>query len=187
MLGWLIEGLVSLAIRSPMNRRAFGRIVERGRGRPVPERERNLLIAANMRGSLRKVVDSIGNRAKFAVIFSQGREFIFGDGFYHNVVAAINAPLSPTVLAPLTPELSVLMATPARYTAEPKLSTIVVSNEEVNALNLIVQIYAKEEIFYRAERPPLTEHFTANEHRELALFGENPIEEMIAELPGVLG
>ena len=63
MLGGLVEGLVSLAIRSPMNRQALVRLAERLRG-PLPERERNLLIAANMKGCQRKVADSIGTRAR---------------------------------------------------------------------------------------------------------------------------
>ena len=119
------------------------------------------------------------------MIFSAEREFVFGDGFYHNVVAPINAPLSPRILAPLTPWLSVLMARPTRYIAEPKLSTLVVSAEEANMLNEIIQIYAKGELFYRSERPTVTEYFAVNKHLELAQADQNPIEDMIENLPGV--
>ena len=79
----LAEGLVSLAVRSPQNREASVSLAEKLRG-PLPERERNTLIGANMRNSQRIVVKSIGTRGKFAVIRSPDREFIFGDGFFHN-------------------------------------------------------------------------------------------------------
>ena len=37
-----------------------------------------------MRNSHRLIADSIMSRGKFVAVYSQGREFVFGDGFFHN-------------------------------------------------------------------------------------------------------
>src|SRR5216117_1802369 len=79
----LTECVVSLAVRSPMNREASVSLAEHLRG-PIPNPKRNALIGANMRRSQRLIADSIGANGKFAVLFSLGTEFIFGDGFFHN-------------------------------------------------------------------------------------------------------
>ena len=97
----LTECVVSLAVRSPMNREASVALAERLRG-PIPNPQRNTLIGANMRHSQRLIADSIGANGKFAVLFSHGREFIFGDGFFHNVKAVVNPPIGPKILAPIT-------------------------------------------------------------------------------------
>src|SRR5436190_5251546 len=94
----LTECVVSLAIRSPMNRETSVALAEHLRG-PLPSAERRAVIGLNMRRSQRLVADTIVANGKFAVLFSQGKEFIFGDGFFHNVRAVVNPPMSQTILA----------------------------------------------------------------------------------------
>jgi hypothetical protein len=182
-LRMLTECVVSLAVRSPMNREASVALAEDLRG-PLPERERNTLIAMNMRRSQRVVADSIGARAKFAVLFSEGREFIYGDGFFQNVKCVTDAPHSPKILAPLTPTLSVIICRPGSYLTEPRLSTIVLTDDEVAMCNDAVQVYAREMLFYRFEKPALIEAFTRGEHLEYG-HPDNPIANLIRAMPGV--
>jgi hypothetical protein len=179
----LTECVVSLAVRAPMNREASVALAERLRG-PLPERERNALIGLNMRSSQRLIADSIGARGKFAVLFSNGREFIFGDGFFHNVKAAVNAPSLPKILAPITPNISVVVSRPKSYSVEPRLSTIVLTNDEVERCNHAVQVYSRKALFYRSDKPQLDEAFTREEHREYAQ-PDNPIDTLITSIPGV--
>jgi hypothetical protein len=181
----LVEGLVSLVVRSPLNRAALIGPAEKLRG-PLPERERNTLIALNMRGCQRRLVSHIGTRAKFAVIFSPDREFVFGDGFYSNLLASVGPPLAPRVLVPLTPRISVLMARPSElYCSDPRLVTLVVTAEETRNLNGIIQAYSKAAMFYRTEAPDISEHFLAAEHMQFASSAGNIIAQMIESLPGV--
>lgn len=179
----LVECLVSLAVRSPMNRAAAVGLAEKLRG-PIPEPERSALIGSNMRRAHGRAVKSIGTRGKYVVLFSPEREFIFGDGFFHNITTPGNAPLSPQVLAPLTPEISVLIAVPMQYSPEPRLTTIVVSREEADVLNRTVQVYAGDALFYRDERPELTEEFSLGKHCSYSHPG-NPIATFIHSIPGV--
>jgi hypothetical protein len=152
--GQLVEGLISLAIRSPMTRESAVSVAEHYRG-PLPERERNSLIAVNLRDMHRRAVQAFGVRGKATAILSPDREFIFGDGFYHNLNSPSMAPHSARILAPLTPRLSVLYALPTQYRPEPRLSTLVIGADEAAALNDVVQVYARERLFYRADRPDL--------------------------------
>lgn len=181
-LNLLIEGIVSLAVRSPMNRNAAVSLAEDFRG-GLPEREREALVALNMRYQQRMAADAIGTRGKFAVIYSPDREFIFGDGFFHNITSPAAPPMNPEILVPLTPDISVLFARPSQYTTEPKLSTLVVDAAEADALNHTVQIYAKDMIFYRSEPPAIADEFRKGRH--LRYVGpDRPIDKLIHSIPG---
>ena len=179
----LVECIVSLAVRSPRFRERAVAVAEHLRG-PLPEQERNSLIAMNMRNSQRVVADSIRVHGKFAVLFSPKREFIFGDGFYSTLTAPADAPNSPKMLVPITPHISVLYARPNSYGTNPKLVTMVVSDDEAKGLNDAVQVYAKDFIFYRSEKPELTEPFQQRQHLMYA-DPAHPIERLIDAIPGV--
>lgn len=183
----LVESIVSLAIRSPMQRELAVGVAEavRGKGR-LPERERNTLIALNMRDSHERAVSQIGTSGKFAVLYSPKREFIFGDGFFHN----IRSPVQPyqinsyKMLVPLTPEISVLYAQPRQYKTEPRFFTLVVAPIEVDALNDVVQIYSRNSIFYRSEKPTLLSHYEEGVHKSYSDVN-NPVDKIITAIPGV--
>jgi len=181
--GQMVESLTSLAIRSPMTREACVGIAERFRG-PLPEWERNSLIAMNMRDMHARAVQAFGVRGKATAILSPDREFVFGDGFYHNLTSPSGAPHAPNILAPLTPRLAVLYARPMQYTVEPRLSTLVIAADEAEALNRVVQIYARDKLFYRSDRPDVTEEYRAAKHLQFSSPG-HLVEEMIHGMPGV--
>jgi hypothetical protein len=179
----LIEGVVSLAVRSPMNREAAVGLAEKLRG-PLPERERNGLIGFNMCHSFNSAMRACGDRGKIAIIYSPDREFIFGDGFFHNITSPAVAPMTPQVLVPLTPEISVLYVIPTRYRTEPQLSTIVIEPDEATVLNNTVQVYARKALFYRSEKPELLDEFRQGRHLRYSR-SDHPIAQLIHSLPGV--
>lgn len=178
----LVEGLVSLAVRSPMNREAAVALAERWNG-ALQKDYRNSIIGMNLRHVQRMVADNIGTRGKFAVLYSPGREFIFGDGFFHNILSPSTAPHSPEILVPLTPEIAVLYARPWQYSTDPKLVTIVLTDEEVRFINDTMQVYSRQYIFYRSQQPDITESFRLGRHQQYR-YG-NPVDRLIAELSGV--
>lgn len=182
----LIESLVSLAIRCPMHRESAVSLAEkiRGGGR-LPERERNALIAMNMRDSHQSAVSLIGTRGKFAILYSPFREFIFGDGFFHNITSPVQVQLSePKILVPITPEISVLYARPSQYLTEPRLFTFMVTAEEAVVLNNVVQIYSGNCIFYRTEKPMIIPDYKGGKH--MSYTGKNnPVDTLISAIPGV--
>lgn len=179
----LTECVVSLAVRSPMNREASVAAAEHLRG-SLKKPERGALIAMNMRNSQRLIADSIGASAKFAVLYSQVREFIFGDGFFHNVTAVVNRPLAPTIVAPITPNIAVIVTRPTAYMVEPRLSTLVLNDGEVEVCNHAVQVYARNALFFRNDRPFIDAAFARAEHLRYA-HPDNPISELVRNIPGI--
>lgn len=182
----LVESIVSLAIRSPMQRETAVRTAEAVRGgERLPEWERNSLITMNMRDSHQRAVSQIGTRGKFAVLYSPDLEFIFGDGFFHNVRSPVQYQLnSYKILVPITPEISVLYASPRQYITEPRLFTFVITPEEADTLNNMVQIYSRNSLFYRSEKPTIIPEYEEAEHMEYA-DTENPVDKLISAIPGV--
>ncbi len=179
----LTESIVSLAVRSPMNRQSACGLAEHFRG-PLPARERNSIIGANIRHTQRAVSDAIRSRAKFCVIFSPEKELVFGDGFYSTVRSPGEHLMNPRILAPITPNLAVLIARPMSYAVEPRLTTLVATSADTDALNHAVQVYAKDAIFYRSQAPTVTDAFATGQHCVYSNPG-HPIDSFVHSLPGV--
>lgn len=182
-LAALTESVVSLAVRSPMNREAACGLAERFRG-PLPPRERSSIIGLNMRLTQRRVSDTIGSRAKFCVIFSPEREFIFGDGFFSNIRSPGEGLMTHRVLAPITPNMAVLIVRPQQCRPDPRLVTFVATPADVDAMNHAVQVYTKDALYFRSERPEITDAFSRAQHL-IYSRPDNPIEAFIHTLPGV--
>lgn len=180
----LTECVVSLAVRSPMNREASVALAEDMRSGRIINPERDVLIGLNMRNSQRVVADTIGARAKFAVLISSGREFIFGDGFFHNIQAVANPPIAPKMVAPITPTVSVAVFRPTSFSTEPRLSTIVLSDAEVEACNHAAQVYSRKALFFRTTKPTIEDVFVRGEHRVYS-DPHNPMDNLLSSIPGV--
>lgn len=179
----LIECLVSLAVRSPMHREQAVSLAEHLDG-PLPEQQRNSLIGANSRHSLRNAVRGLGTSGKAMAIFSPEREFIFGDGFFHNLTVNGHHWNHPKMLVPLTPWLSILFVRPIGYRTEPKLVTVVADSPETDALNFAAKVYSKNALFFRSEKPCVGDEFTCGRHKIFADH-RNSVDDLIHHIPGV--
>lgn len=135
----LCECLVSLAVRLPKFRQGIVRFVEHIRSN-VQKTEQKPLIAANMRQTYSFMKENVSGRGKFLVIFSNAKEFIFGDGFYHNISNGSQYMFNARVLVPLTPRIAVLYAAPMEYMVEPRLVTIKADENLVVLFNETIQI-----------------------------------------------
>lgn len=178
---YLIEGLVSLVVRSPKFRECAVAIAERLRG-PLPVKERLSLIGANMRHCQRMIADHFGTRGKFAAIYSPDREFIFGDGFYTTINSTSAPPFNARILVPLTPDIAVFYCMPPAYNPNPQLSTLVISADEAKSFNDAVQVYSKDCLFYKNERPEIIDAFRRNEH--LVYQYPDPFDQLASDLSG---
>ncbi len=118
------------------------------------------------------------------IIYSPERELIFGDGFFHNILPPTPHLLNPKILAPITPWLAILYTQPMTYRIDPKLATLTINREEADALNFAVQVYAKNHLFYRSEKPAMVDAYTQGKH---LLFADdkNAVDTLIHEIPGV--
>lgn len=180
----LTECAVSLVVRSPMNRDAFASLSGRFGFPPASAAERNAVISMNMLGKQRRMSESIGATGKFAVLFSTRREFIYGDGCFNNLHGAVDPPHYPKLLVPITPTIAVIVCCPTRYFVEPRISSIVLTDEEVRYCNHAVQVHARAELFSRSEFSELDSAFTIGERRMYAHL-DNPIDMLIRAIPGI--
>jgi hypothetical protein len=183
MLTALTECAVSLAVRSPRNREASVGIAERLRG-PISSPERETLIAYNMQSSQRVVSDKIGANGKYVVLFSNSKEFIYGDGFFHNVCGVLTPRVGAKIFAPITPDISVCIMYPGSFRVEPRLSTIVLSDEEIDFCNNAVQIYSRQALYFRSEKPEIHEAYASGRHLVYAST-ENSMDFLLSHIPGI--
>ena len=139
---------------------------------------------ANMRHGLENLTRAFGGSGKAVAIFSPERELIFGDGFFTNVTPPAQHVLRPRAIVPLTPSLAILIQRPGAYMADPNLCTLVVNQQEADELNGIVQVYAKEVVFYRSERPSILPEFERGEHLRFA-DDRNFADRLCYLVPGV--
>jgi hypothetical protein len=179
----LVESLVSLAVRSPKFRAAAVSLAVHLRGPLCPD-ERHVLEAMNMRHCQRMIADGCKRGGKLVALYAKEGEFIFGDGFYNSATGVSAPPISPRILVPLTPQIAVLFSRPMAFCVEPRLTTLVVDASEVDALNDVVQTYAKDWLFYRDIRPEIGEHFRVREHR-IFTDANNPVDQIARDIPGV--
>lgn len=184
MLKLMTECAVSLAVRGPRNREACVSLAVQLRG-SIPSAERNSLIGMNMRNSQRVLSDSIGSRAKFVAIYSEKKEFVFGDGFFHNVTIVQMAPSRPKMLVPITPNISIVVFRPGMFTLEPKLTTLVLEEEEVDRCNHAVQVYSRNAIYYRSQMPEQVDDAFRCATHQIYADPNNPVDSLLNSIPGV--
>lgn len=174
----------SLLARSPSIRASIKRTTEyyrRGFGLADPTADKTL-IAANQRG----LYDAYRKRmthGRWAILFSDEREFIAGDGFLHNFPAsqdALNSGLK--LVLPILPTATIVYMSPMQYPTEPRLVTLRLGGEEVERLNAITQVYASDFLFYRDEKPELSEPFKHGEHRQFQYHGHYWLDPLLDDL-----
>ncbi len=123
--------LASLIIRSPCFRHRVDsgtRALRERMGFREGQGDRALL-GLNIRHG-QKTLSSAMQRGKLAILFSVGREFIFGDGFMHNIHSVANRPQSPRCLLPLTPDIAIFYASPMQCRRFPKAFAMNLTDEE---------------------------------------------------------
>lgn len=177
----LVECIVSLVVRSPKFRETGAAIAESFRG-PLGERERNALISANIMHCQRRIADGIGTSGKFVVLFTHEREFHFGDGFYHNLNSQTQNGFDARIVVPITPNVAVFYCRPNRFRTEPRLMTLLLSEDEVTLLNNTVQIYSCECLFYRQEKPVLLPVYKDGNFRRYGT--DDPLDDWVQEISG---
>ncbi len=163
-LDTLRECIISLAVRSPKYRNAQNSFVESFRGK-LEKTESKRLIAANINQKYKTLINNSKGTGKFAILFSEKDEFIYGDGFYTNINAATEHLNGLKIVIPMTPFITVVWSSPTAYQSYPRLISIEANSDIVEIVNNSVQVYSKEYLFYRSQQPRLIEHFKLGEHR----------------------
>lgn len=151
----LCECALSLVLRSPRFRTSIRNHtldLQERMGMQSPSAN-DTLVSLNVNGRLKLFAQQIQRRGKWVVMYSDGREFIHGDGFLHNYSSASVAPLHPRMLLSLTPTIAIFFVAPLRYPSRPRLLTLRLTKDEAAFINEVTLAYSRDCIFYRSEKP----------------------------------
>jgi hypothetical protein len=174
------EGLASLVIRSPAFRdriRSSTNSFRRSFSQPDIG-ERDNLIALNMHQWYSNVVTDF-RRAYFAFLFSCKKEFIFGEGYLNNLSGPTHTSNLRAVV-PLTPELAVVCFSGSGRAPRANVCSLVATEAEVLAINELTQIYTKDYVFFRSQRPDILNEFGRNKFLERPNHQDAEIESIIS-------
>ncbi len=166
----LAEGIASLLIRCPNHRDMLHRSTESFFGRSGDEMHKpdQILIAGNIHHHYRQVVATLQAGGKFVLFRTASSEFIMGEGYYTTLNGAFQQS-THRCLVPLTPTLAVLAFRPLSYTVEPRVSTVTLTDEEVDIVNEVTQICTCDYLFYRSLPPKVTAEFTQREFLKIRI------------------
>jgi len=160
----LRECIISLIVRSPKYRNAQNAFVESFRGK-LEKKESKLLIASNIHQKYKTLVQDSKGAGKFALLFSEKYEFIFGDGFYSNINSSTDNIFGLKVLIPMTPHIAVIWSSPMAYRTHPRIISNQADKKTIEIVNNSVQVCSKEYLFFRSQMPILCDDFKYCEHR----------------------
>lgn len=179
------ECLASLVARSPSTRNLIATQVSYFRkecGIPNHEADKTL-IAINQRKLYDGYKTTMLGSGKFAVMISLTSEFIFGDGFLHNFSTHEPSPGGNLkCIIPILPEAAVVFLRPLSYATEPKLMSIILSDQETDFFNYIVQIYSQKCIFYRSRKPEMIPSFFERRFEQLAYHQDDWLDGLLETL-----
>jgi len=168
------EVVASLVVRSPCLRNLISvgldDFWERFGGKsPWPKGEvPSHLIAANQRPLFEQYARALASRGKFAVLLTDHKEFVFGDGMLNNFRHGGGSfPWNPRCLVPLTPTVAVAYDCPSHNLVSANFAAIRLSSDEVDEVNWCTQVYSGEYLYYRSRLPAELSSFHAGEHRQL--------------------
>lgn len=141
------------------------------------------LIAFNQRGLYDCYRKRMENSGRWAILFSDEREFIAGDGFFHNFPASQDGINSGRKLVlPILPTAAVVYMLPGQHPTEPRLVTLRVSAAEVSRINEVVQVYAQDFLFFRDEMPKLLNAFKLGRHQIFENHGNDWLDGLLDDL-----
>lgn len=172
--------VASLILRSPSHRNKIAKTTEYYQGQfgfSEPKADKNL-INMNLAHKLEAFSRNF-HGGKYVIAFSDEAEFIYGDGFYTNMASENLTGHRKTVL-PLTPTAAIIYSRPTQYFTYPKLMTLKLRREEVIRFNDLVQVYSKNQLFYRSQKPDLLEPFTRGEFLTFQYHKIEWLEEFLA-------
>lgn len=180
---------LSLVVRGPRFRNSIRLTTEHYRkrfGLADPTADKNL-IAANLRNALSLFVRNANGRGKFAILDAGDREFIFGDGFFHNYTGVSVASMSPRMMVPMTPKRAVLWASPQSYSTHPRMVGLRLKPDEVSFINETTMVYSCDSVFFRSQQPQITEAFSRHQFLEYEWNTHPSIDGLIDAMAGILG
>ena len=164
----------SLFVRSPSSRDAW-EVFPKRFGLPANEE----VGKANMLNQYRAIKQAVLNEARprkaYVVLRSTTKEFHCGDGY----LGAINADArwSWKGLFPLTPDLCIYFFSPPMISCNKSIFVTTALDYQIKRINEITQIYSKDHVFFRWQKPQVTEEYRCSQFRMLKYHSDPVLDE----------
>ena len=172
----LAECLASLIVRSPRLRYLSEKHSAEFQVRHFGFREPHNLhqtAGGNLRRLQQPFARGIRTGGKFGFLVADEGSFVFGDGLMSNINPSPDRMPHPMAMVAFTPNVAVMWFSPTSYPFFPEGVSLRLSGEEVSRFNEIVQIYARDNLFYVGEPPELHEAFRECQHYIVHTNGSN--------------
>lgn len=159
--------IYSLLIRSPANRFKYKNFPTRFGLKPDEDVGKD-----NMLNYFRIAKDTCRKmrftNQFFVLMHSYRRPFCYGDGNLDWLTSSLLSSLrvSGRALVPLTPNLCIYFCTPRKMRSGSNCVSLTVAPWQVDWVNEIVQIYSRDQVFFRGKCPKLIEAFKKKEFLE---------------------
>ena len=88
--------------------------------------------------------------------------------------------MSPRCVVPLLPSVTVMFVKPLMFRTKPELMTIRLRKNEVEFFNEVVQIYSRDHIFFRNDKPRIIDGFSKREHLQFEYHQHEWLDNLIA-------
>lgn len=182
------ECIASLIVRSPAFRNIMKLTADSGRdGLPYANAtDANNLIASNIAIEYRQISRSLQSGGKILIMYAETSEFIFGEGFLHNLGGG-GISANSKFLVPLTPDMAVAFTSPLVYFTQPVAVKTFLSASDVRKCNEIAQVYSKDYVYFRAKRPALTPQFQARQFLEYTYHQHEWFDDLLRAVAGFRG
>lgn len=174
------ECIASLIVRSPAFRNLMRLTADSGRG-GLPygsATEAYSLIASNIANEYRRISRALQSGGKILIMYSESSEFIFGEGFLHNLGGG-GISANAKFLVPLTPNMAVAFTSPLVYFTPPDAVITFLSASDVRKCNEIVQVYSKDYVYFREKRPALIPQFAVRQFLECTYHQHPWLDELL--------
>lgn len=120
-------------------------------------------------------------QAHIALLYSHDSEFIFGEGYLNNVSGPTHTSNLRAVL-PLTPELTAICFSGSGNRPPSQICSLAVTALEVSGINCLTQIYTKDYIYFRSQKPSILDIFARNQFLQRSHHEDALIESIILDI-----
>ena len=175
--------LLSLLIRSPANRFRYENYPARF-GLPPSDDVGKANMHQQFRIAKKLCETGLLSNQYFVLIHSPRKKFVFGDGSLDWLTGSLNGlNIDGRTLMTLMPHLCVYFCTPHAMRPTPNCASLSAAPWMVDWINDIVQIYARDRLFFLGRPPVLTDAFRQRRFREHAPKTDQFID-MLDEVAG---
>lgn len=157
------EFIASLIVRSPQFRSKAKITVESYGSYGNDISHKHHIIPANIAGAYKMASRAIASTGLKFVLFSEGREFFYGDGFLNNVPLTNHYVGGVNCVVPLTPDMAFASFCPiGGYSGGMRF--VKLESSQVDQVNFATQLYSANFLFSRSKPLELSEEYRRGEH-----------------------